>query len=274
MFGHPLMRRDDVVHAIRKDGEVLQFGPKHLRREDHVRVIEDAPKIVHHEFACYSVTKAARQNSFALVLEIFAFFEVAVLEHVLRVAFPIFHARPDLRDEHADVVIHAGFRSDVTGGGDESMVAGEQIRNERGVEIVNGRQRVEGPFGQGTFRPSARGGRRFAGHRRNIFHEQFRQFHEVDRIVHGERTDLWARFWWIVPASWNGRSHRSEHRLIQWNTPLQPGGDFSQVLVPRAQQIRPQLQVARVLRGLAIHHSRMRRANQVFRAVVLRGGLD
>ena len=41
-FGHALLRGDDIVHAIRENGQVLQFRAQHFLGEDGVRMIEDA----------------------------------------------------------------------------------------------------------------------------------------------------------------------------------------------------------------------------------------
>jgi hypothetical protein len=56
------------------------------------------------------------------------------------------HARPDLRDEQADVVIDAVLPADVAGGGGEAVVAGERIGNERVVEVVDRGIALNGPL--------------------------------------------------------------------------------------------------------------------------------
>jgi hypothetical protein len=86
-------------------------------------------------------------------------------------------------------VIHARVRADVAGSRDEGFVAGEEIRDEGVVEIVNGRECVEGALGERAFGAGAGRGRRFAGHAADVFHEELRRLHVMNGIVNGERAD-------------------------------------------------------------------------------------
>jgi hypothetical protein len=82
------------------------------------------------------------------MLEVAALFQIALSEQEFGIAFFRRHATPDFRHEQADVVIHAKVRADKTGRRDKCMVAGENERHERVVEINDRWQRVERAFGE------------------------------------------------------------------------------------------------------------------------------
>jgi hypothetical protein len=127
MLSDALMGGDDVIHAVDEDGEILEFRPEHFGSEDDMGMIEDTPEVMDDKFVGNAVAKAAGQDAPAFVIEVIAFFQVAVFDHVGRVSLGIIHAGPEFWNEHADVVIDASFWADVTGGGDEALVTGEKV---------------------------------------------------------------------------------------------------------------------------------------------------
>ena len=134
---------------------------------------------------------------------------------------------PDFRHDQAHVVIHAQIRADVAGGGDERVVAGEDERHERVVQVNDRRQRVERAFGQRAFGTGAGGGRRFAGHAANHFHEQFRQLEEMHRVVARQRAHAFFRR--IVAAARQHGGDRRVQRLAQRHAAAQARGDFREI---------------------------------------------
>ena len=175
------MRADDVVHAVGENRHVLLLRAQHFLGEDGVGIIEDAPEKRADKTGRHAVAQPAGQHFLAVELKVLAFFKVAVFNQKCRLPFRRRHAAPDFRDQQADVVIDPHFRPDVARRGNEGVVTGQGVGNQRGVQVNDRRQRVERAFGQRAFRTGAGGGGRFAGHAGNEFHEQLRQFHVMNR---------------------------------------------------------------------------------------------
>ena len=228
-----------------------------------MRMIEHAAKEEMHKAVVDAPAEAARENFFAVVREVFDAFEKTVRDEKFRIAFFRRHARENFRHDEADIVIHAHLRPDVTGGGDEAVVIGEDERHERVVQIHDGRQRVERAFGQRAFGTRAGGGRRFAGHAADEFHEQLRQLHVVNRVVARERAD--AFLGGIVAAAGQHGADGREHGCARWQAATQPRTDFGDVSFVGLHHIGPLLEVARIFCRLAIYHARVRRGDEVTR---------
>ncbi len=180
-----------------------------------------------------------------------------VRDEELRRAFVGLHPAENFRHDEAHVVIHAHFRADVTGGGDESVVAAKNPRDERVVQINDRRQRVERALGQRAFRTRAGRRGRFACHAADEFHEQFRQFKIMDRVVARERAD--AGFGRIVAASGQHGIHRRRQNRVRRHPAAQTRARAGGVSFHRLHEVGTFLQVARIFAGLAVNQSRMRR---------------
>ena len=165
-------------------------------------------------------------------------------------------------------MVHAQIRPDVAGGGDERVMAGEDERHERVVQIHDRRQRVERAFGQRAFGAGAGGGRRFAGHAANHFHEQFRQLHEMNRIVARERAD--AGVGRIVAAARQHGGDGRVQRLARRHAAAQARGNFRQIRFAGADEVGPLLEIARIFRRLAVHEARVGGADEIIRLAGLR----
>ena len=76
----------------------------------------------------------------------------------MRIALLDAHTAPHLRHEQADVVVHPRLGPDAAGGGKKTVVSGDAIGDEGGVEIVDRRQGVERTFRQCALRTGAGGG--------------------------------------------------------------------------------------------------------------------
>ena len=125
-LGDALLGSDNIVEAVHKGVQALEFGPQHLLGEHRAGMIEDAAEEGVNEPGVDAVAEAAGQHAFALMFEVLALFEEVVGDQVTGVTFGGAHPAPDLGDQKADVVINPDARSDVTGGGDERVMAGEQ----------------------------------------------------------------------------------------------------------------------------------------------------
>ena len=135
-------------------------------------MVEDAPKKSGNEPAVDAITQPVDQNTTVLIFEILALFEKVVFDKESRIALLGRHAAPNFRHQQADIVIHAKTGSDVTGGGNEAVMAGQQPAHQGIIQINDGRERVEWPFGKCSFRPGAGGRRRFPGHAADELHEE------------------------------------------------------------------------------------------------------
>ena len=141
-----LLRGDDVVHAVRENFHVLQFRPQHFVGEHGVRMIEHAAKERVDEARVDAIAQPAGQNFLAVVLEVLALFQIMIGDQEFRVAFLRRHAAPDFRHEQADVVIHAHFRADITGGGHETVVAGQHHETSALFRSMIGGSALNGPL--------------------------------------------------------------------------------------------------------------------------------
>ena len=197
-----------------------------------------------------------------------AFFQKPVGDEKFRIALLGGEPAPDFRHDQTHVVIHAQLRPDVAGGGDERVVAGEDERHERVVQVNDRRQRVERAFGQRAFGTRAGGGRRFAGHAANHFHEQFRQLHEMNRVVARERADAFFRR--IVAAARQHGGDGRVQRLARRHAAAQARGNFREIRFAGADEVGTLLQIARIFRRLAVHEARIGGADEIIRRAGLR----
>ena len=141
--GHALLRRDNGVDAAGEGFTVLRFRTQDLVRDDVVGRFKDAPQKVVGKQRCDAIAQPAGQHLVAVQLEILELLEVAVLHEEARLALLRRHAAPDLRHQHADVVVHADRGSDMTGRGRKAGVAGEDERDQGVVQIDDRPEGVE-----------------------------------------------------------------------------------------------------------------------------------
>ena len=109
----PRLGLHDRVHARGKLHDVLLLRAQHLFCEYRRRSLEDPPQEAVDEKRCDAVAQAAGQYGAAVQAEIGDLFQVAVRLEEFGVALLHPHAAPDLRNQQADVVVHAELRSDV-----------------------------------------------------------------------------------------------------------------------------------------------------------------
>jgi hypothetical protein len=79
------------------------------------------------------------------MLKVRVIFQVTVLDEESRTALLRRHVAPDLGDQQADVVVHPRFQP-IYPAAETNASAGEQIGNERVVQIDDAGQCVEGPL--------------------------------------------------------------------------------------------------------------------------------
>ena len=108
-----------------KFAQILLLGRQHLFGKHGARQFEHAAEEMVHEQRGDAIAEAAGQYFAAFVLEVFHLFEIAVVDQELRFAFVDAHPAPEFGHQHAVVVIHPIFRADVTGGGGEAAIAGD-----------------------------------------------------------------------------------------------------------------------------------------------------
>ena len=113
-----LLGGDDVIHAVREDIEVLQFGAEHFVREHDVRMIKEAPEERANKSLCDAIPETAGEHLRSKVIEVRAAFEEGFGDEEFRIAFLNAHAAPEFRDQQTDVCIEAAMRADGTGGGE------------------------------------------------------------------------------------------------------------------------------------------------------------
>ena len=267
-LGNTLMRRHDVGHAFGKDIQVLQFRAQHALGENGVRMQEDTTEIDCRKARRHAVAETARQNGFTLVLEIGHTFQRPQRNQVFGAAFLRTHAREDFRHQQTDVMIDAHIRPDMAGTRHPTVVSRQGERNKRRIEIDDGRQRVERPLGQRPFGTRASRRWRLAGHRADELDEEFRQLHVMQRVIGTERADAFFRG--IVAASGSHHMHRRHQRFVDRLLAEQAHGQIRRCRLLRIGDVRTQLQIARVLRRLAIDHARVCRRNEIARRCTLR----
>ena len=235
MLCHALLRRDNVFHPLGKAVHPLQLGLEHILGQHDMRMIEDPAEERVDELLGDPAAETAGRNRVAVMLEIFQPLEISVRVEKLRRPLLDAHAAPDLGNEKTDVMVDAGVRTDVTRRGNEAVVAADRVRHEGGIQVVNRRQRVEGAFGQRTFRTRSGGRRGFAGHAADELHEKFRQFHVVDGIVNSERTDTRRFVRGIVATTGQHGIDRGEHGRVAAQAASQPDADIGEVAALRIQ---------------------------------------
>ena len=262
-LGDALLRGDDRLHALDEDREVLFFRAQHFLGEHGIGMVEDAAEEGVHEALSDPVPEAAGEHGRAVVGEVHALFQIAAGDEKLRAAFLDAHAAPEFGHEQADVVIHAHLRPDAAGGRDEHAVAGEQIRDERVVQIDDRRQGVERAFGQRAFGAGARGRGRFAGHAADELHEQLGQFEVMNRVEHGQRGNAALALGRVVAVAGQHGVDGQRHRLLERDAAAQARGHLREIGVTRREQIGAHLEIAGILRGLAADQPRMRRRDEV-----------
>src|SRR5512138_1838713 len=99
-----------------------------------------------HETRRNAVPEPTGEDAPPFELEVRQFFEVTVLEQVPWIALVHLHPAPNLRDEHAHVVIHSIAWSDVAGSAGEPRVTGEDCRDHRIVHVNHRPERIERPL--------------------------------------------------------------------------------------------------------------------------------
>ena len=268
------MGRDDVVHAVGENRRVLQLRPQHLFREDGVRMREDAAEVGADEPAGDAVPEPAGRYGAAVDCEVSAGLEAAFVDQVPRTALERTHAGEDLGDEQGDVVVDAHLRTDVARGGEKDIVAGQDQRDERGVQVDDRGKCVEGQLGQRALGARARGGGRLSGHRADEFHEKLGQLQVVDRVEDAERAHAGLRR--VVAPPGDHEVHRRERRgAARGELAPQALAEVGQRGAVRIREVGTELQVARVLRGLAIDQPWVGGGDKVVRPrTVCRGGPD
>ncbi len=137
LAGDPLLGLGDVVDAVHEGLQVLRLGPEELLVEDAVRVVEDAAEEGADELGRDPIAQAAGQHRTSRVVEVSQRFQVSLGDQERRVALVGVQAAPDLRDQQADVVVDPHLRADVTGGGREAAQAGQDVRHQRRVQVVD-----------------------------------------------------------------------------------------------------------------------------------------
>ncbi len=123
--------------------EALLFRPQHLFGEHGVGRFEKAAEETVDESACDAVAQAAGEHLAAVECRNLRRVRAALRDHEVRIALVHAHAAPDLRHQHADVVIHAHLRADVAGRSGEAGVAGQDRGHQRVVQVDHRPQRVE-----------------------------------------------------------------------------------------------------------------------------------
>ena len=185
--GHTLLGFGDVVHAVGKDGGVLQLGVEHVVGEDFVGIVEHASEEVTDEFVGDAVTQARGKHGFAVVVGVvFKRFEHAIGNELGGFNFGGGQAAPNFRNKKADVVADTVFGADIACRGGEPVEPGEDVADQSGVEVGGGTQGVEGALGEGAFAACTGGGGTFAGERADEVHEEFGKLLEMDGVVNGQ----------------------------------------------------------------------------------------
>ena len=269
MLRHAFLRDDNVLHPLGKVVHPLQFGFEHFIGEHDMRMIKDPAEERVDELLRDPAAETAGQDRAAFVLEVFQALEITVRVEELRRPLLDAHTAPDLGNEKTDVMVDPGLRTDITRRGDEALVAADRVGHECGIQIVNRRQGVEGAFGQRTFRTRARGRWRLARHAADELHEKFRQLHVVDRVVNSERTDPRRFIRRIVAAAGEDGIDRREHGRVTGQAASQPDPHIGQVAALWIQQVRPRLQVARILGRTPVDQTRIGVGNKEVRAPLL-----
>ena len=162
--------------------------------------------------------------------------------------------------------------TDITGRGDKNGITGQEVRDQRSVEIDDRRQRVEWTLRQRALGAGTRSRRGFAGHAADELHEEFWKLQVVNRIKNGQGTEFLLR--WIVAAAGQYGVDRLVNWLAQRNTSPESNPDFRQMRVAWIRQIRAKLQVPRILRRLATYDTRVRRGNKICSAAWHRRFVD
>ena len=109
VLGAPLLGLGDVLDAIDEGFHVLCLGPEDRLVEDLGGVVKDPAEERPDEFGGDAIAQPAGQDPFALVLEIFHRFEMALADQERRVALLGGQAAPDFGDQQADVVVDPHF---------------------------------------------------------------------------------------------------------------------------------------------------------------------
>ena len=148
-------------------------------------------------------------------------------------------------------MVNAELGADPAGGGGEGGQVGEEEGYERGVEIVDGREGVEGAFGEGAFGAGAGGGGGFAGEAGDEVHEGLGHFLVVDGVEHAEGAD--AFFGRVEAAAHEHGADRVGEGLAGGDTAVEAGGDAGEGGGAGVEQVGTNLEVAGVFGGFAVH---------------------
>ena len=112
-------------------------------------------------------------------------------------------------------MIHLVVGANASGGGYKYALAGGGVSDERGIEIVDGQEGVEGSLGHGAFGSSTGGAGGFAGEAGNEIHEQLGQFHVVNRRKTAERRNALFAIGAVVAAAGQNTSNGVQHGIFR-----------------------------------------------------------
>src|ERR1039457_3087360 len=93
-----------------------------------------------------AVAQSRREDSLAVELQVLALFEVALFDQEPRSTFLRRHAAPNFGHQQAYVVVHAHLRTNITGGGHETVEAGQHPGDQGVVEVNDGGSALNGPL--------------------------------------------------------------------------------------------------------------------------------
>ncbi len=228
---------------------------------------EDPAEVLGGQPVGHPVAQPAGGYSPAVVLEVGQLLQGALGYEVAGVSLVRGHPREQFRHEQGEVVVHPHMGPDVSGCGHPAVIAGERVGQHRGVQVDDGRHGVEGALGQRALGASSGRGGGLTGHRRDELHEQLGHLHVMQRAVRAQRRR--RPVGGVVPPPSSDHIHRQQQRRSRRQPANQARGQLRHCSGPGIDAVRSLLQVARVLRGLALHQPRVGRAHEVRRAVTL-----
>src|SRR6516162_4870637 len=118
-------------------------------------MIEDAPEKGMDKALINAPAQPRCRNLFALVVKVFKPFKIVVCYEEIRITLFRRHAAKDFRHDQTDVMVHAAFGANITGGCHKTAVAAQKPRNESSVQVHDRRERIERSLSEGTFRACA-----------------------------------------------------------------------------------------------------------------------
>src|SRR3982750_4264648 len=136
--------------------------------------------------------------------------------------------------------------------GSEPGMPGDNRGYQGIIDVHNRRHGVEWTLRQCTLTPESSGGRRFSCQATDEVHKKLGQFLIVDRAVHCEGRHAGLRVWRVVATPRQDGIHRKMHGLVRWDLARQACTDLRDVQIAWVDEIRPLLQVTRILGRLSI----------------------